>query len=710
MKKQKTLIQLLYVLAIVFTFMAAALALSYDSSRNNGSDHAFNSGWYYEDSNGTLTPFDSFGRELDDRRITLVHHHDESLDQVDAIGFYNYYSAVEIYIGDQRIYTYGSLEDIEQGRLLGNYFSMVDIHGHHMEPADLRVVFLNTQPQTIYGFRAGSGAALEMSMIREYIPSLITPVLTLVFLVMSLVFALQKSTRILLTKKYGWLLIFAVAISFWEIADTQLLMDMNFSAGTVCLLSFESFMLLPIPMMMLLYHSCRKMRTMNVVICILALANYAVLNVLNFSGICDFLHSLPATHIVVGFSVAVGLMQVITEYNRKKDREMLMLLSGYSLFVTCAVVQYLRFFLNPTESNSQILQVGVLVFLISQVSDIFVTINDRNRKMMATLEKQTQFLRRTFKTLIPDDSDQQMLAGSGSTRTLTVLESDIRGFSELIRKMSAEEAIDMLNHYLGVMTNIIRMHNGVVLEFVGDAVIAIFDEKSTGASHAEKAVITAVEMQMCMEDVRAWNKARHYPEFEMGIGITTGQAYVGYIGSESRMEYDAIGSTINLVSRIESYSTGGQILISRECKDQITKELIVLDSFSIMPKGYSESVELFLIGGIDEPYNITCSNIGEVPIALSHPIAVTFNTIFHKQYQEPSIPALITGVSKMSAILVTEHALKLFDNIRINGEEPISCKVVSQSKMGLLVRCTSASHNFARWVEADREKEEKAYE
>lgn len=185
---------------------------------------------------------------------------------------------------------------------------------------------------------------------------------------------------------------------------------------------------------------------------------------------------------------------------------------------------------------------------------------------------------------------------------------------------------------------------------------------------------------------------------------------MGYIGSESRMEYDAIGSTINLVSRIESYSTGGQILISKECRDRITKELIILDSFSIMPKGYSESVDLFLIGGFGEPYNIECGNIEQVPIALSKPIAVTYNTILNKQYQEPCIPGWITGVSEMSATLVTKHALKLFDNIRINGDAPIACKVVSKSEKGLLVRCTSASHNFARWMETGREKEENAYE
>ena len=716
MRKQRMTVLLLYVIAIAFVFMAAALAPSYDSSRNNGSEYAFNNGWYYEDDDGNLTPFELFGRELDDREITLVHHHDEDLDRVDAIGFYNYYSAVEVYAGENRIYSYGSIEDLEEGKLLGNYFSMVDIHGHHMDLADIRVVFLNTQPQTVYGFRAGSGSALEMRMIREYIPSVITPILTMIFLLISLTFAFRKNVKSLLTKKHKWLMMFAVAISFWEIADTQLLMDMNFRAGTVCLLSFESFMLLPIPLMMLLYHSCKKMRAVNLAICGLTLANYVVLNTLNFSGACGFLYSLPATHAVVGVSIVAGLVQVCVEYDDRKNRETLMMMGGYLLFAVCVVVQYLKFFTNPTESNSRILQTGVLVFLLVQISDVFVAISERNRKMMAKLENQTQFLRRTFKTLIPDDSDQLMLAeseetmaGSGSTRILTVLESDIRGFTELIQKMSAEDAINMLNHYLEVMTNIIRMHDGVVLEFVGDAIIAIFDEKNAGANHAEKAVFTAVEMQMCMEDVQAWNRARHYPEFEMGIGVTTGQAYVGYIGSPSRIEYDAIGSTINLVSRIESYSTGGQILISKECREQITKELIVLDSFSIIPKGYSQSVEVFLIGGIGDPYNMVCENIEEIPIALSEPVAVTYNTILNKQCREPSIPGWITGVSEMSAMLVTEGALKLFDNIRINGSGPISCKVISKSEKGYLVRCTSASNDFMRWIEADREKEE-AYE
>ena len=160
----KRIITAAYVLAVILSFLAAVFAVSYDSSRNNGSEYAFNDGWLYEDDEKNLMPFSAFGKKLDDREVVLIHPHDESIDAVDAIGFYNYYSAAEVYVGDQLIYRYGSVDDLENGVLLGNFFSMVDIHGHHMQPENVKVIFRSTQPQTVYGFRAGSGAALEMAV------------------------------------------------------------------------------------------------------------------------------------------------------------------------------------------------------------------------------------------------------------------------------------------------------------------------------------------------------------------------------------------------------------------------------------------------------------------------------------------------------------------------------------------------------------------
>ena len=697
MKKYKSLIKVFFISAIIISFLFAIFVTAYDSADNNGSEYDFNDGWFLEDKNNRLIPFYDFGKEIKSDRIVLIHEHDKSLDSVDALGFYNYYSAVEVYVGDNLIYSYGSMDDIESGVLLGNYYSMVDIHGHHMAPERITVVFLNSQPQTVYGFRAGSGSALEMAMIREYIPSIFTPVLTLLFFAITLVLWFNKTMKSLITNKHIWLLVFSAAISFWELLDTQIFMDMNYNAGSVCLLSFEIFMLLPIPFLMLTFHSCKNLRIYDIILCYVVFLNFVVLNVLNFTGICNFLRSLPATIVISAVCVIFCFIQIIIEFSRKKGRENLTDFIGYLSFVVCAVLQYLDFFKNPTGNHSQILQVGVFLFIVFQINDVFAIINERIHLTTQKIKKQTEFLEKTFRTLIPDDMDRLGLNSEGkapsmgNTRILTVLECDIRGFSELIQDMSANEAIDMLNHYLEVMTNIIRMHSGIVLEFIGDAILAIFDEKNSGANHAEKAVFSAVEMQLCMDDVRSWNRSRNYPEFEMGIGITTGPAYVGYIGSESRMEYDAIGSTINLVSRIESYSTGGQILISKQCKDNISKNLTILDSFTIMPKGYSEGIEVFLIGGLGEPYNLKCADLTEIPVIFKEPLPITYNIILNKHCQEQDIPGYITEASNNFATLSTERNLKLFDNIRINADGHIYCKIVSKSKKGYLIRFTSVA-------------------
>ena len=261
--------------------------------------------------------------------------------------------------------------------------------------------------------------------------------------------------------------------------------------------------------------------------------------------------------------------------------------------------------------------------------------------------------------------------------------------------MTAEDAIDMLNHYLENMTAIITRQDGLCLEFVGDAVVALFDEDHAGEKHSEKAVIAAVQMQYIMKDINDWNKKHGYPSFDMGIGIHAGNAYVGYIGSESRMEYDAIGSTINLVSRIEHYSTGGQILISQECKNNISLNLNIARSFTIYPKGHRGGIEVFQVVGLGEPYNISSSTIEQPTKVLATPINLTYNMIIDKNVGEIAYQGSIIEVSRTNALLNTSNFLDLYDNLKFNYKDDFTCKVISKSERGILLRFTSTPPDFA---------------
>ena len=143
--------------------------------------------------------------------------------------------------------------------------------------------------------------------------------------------------------------------------------------------------------------------------------------------------------------------------------------------------------------------------------------------------------------------------------------TDLRRSTELSEQMEPMQFIDMLNHYISEMIEIINAWQGNILDFVGDAIVVVFGAPRINKDSARDAVACAVSMQRRMEAVNAWNRERGYPELGMGIGIHSGTAILGNIGSETRRKYDMIGRNVNLASRIEGYTEGGQILISSEC-------------------------------------------------------------------------------------------------------------------------------------------------
>ena len=192
------------------------------------------------------------------------------------------------------------------------------------------------------------------------------------------------------------------------------------------------------------------------------------------------------------------------------------------------------------------------------------------RQLNEQLENRNALLHRIFGKYFSDEvvkvilEDPQGAALGGEKKAVTVLLADLRGFTSLSERMSADAVIDILNCYLGEMTELIRRRRGTVIEFMGDAILAVFGAPVMLASSEETAVITAIEMQNHMDAICAYCASKGYPAIEMGIGIHTGEVFLGNIGSENRMQYNVIGHAVNLCSRIESYSVGGQILVSQD--------------------------------------------------------------------------------------------------------------------------------------------------
>jgi adenylate cyclase len=150
----------------------------------------------------------------------------------------------------------------------------------------------------------------------------------------------------------------------------------------------------------------------------------------------------------------------------------------------------------------------------------------------------------------------------GVNQFITVLFADIRGFTRLSEHTRPEKVVQLLNKYFSEMTEIIFAHGGTLDKYLGDGLMALFGAPTATPDDATNAVNASVDMQRCVQKLNDRLIAENFNPISIGIGLHTGEATVGYIGSERRSEYTAIGDTVNLAARLESNCSGGQILIS----------------------------------------------------------------------------------------------------------------------------------------------------
>ena len=176
--------------------------------------------------------------------------------------------------------------------------------------------------------------------------------------------------------------------------------------------------------------------------------------------------------------------------------------------------------------------------------------------------------RANYSRFMPEYVVKQLLENPNSFRLggvnqlVTVLFADIRGFTAFSEKEKPEKVVGLLNRYFSVMTDIIFEHGGTLDKYIGDGLMAIFGAPNATEEDALNAVKAAVTMQKRLVLLNTELSAEGYGQISVGIGLHTGEATIGYIGSDKRSEYTAIGDTVNLASRLESNAKGGQILMS----------------------------------------------------------------------------------------------------------------------------------------------------
>ena len=176
--------------------------------------------------------------------------------------------------------------------------------------------------------------------------------------------------------------------------------------------------------------------------------------------------------------------------------------------------------------------------------------------------------RANYSRFLPEYVVKQMLENpdsfklGGVLQTITVLFADIRGFTRISEHAAPEKIVQLLNRYFSAMTDIIFAHGGTLDKYLGDGLMALFGAPTTTPKDAANAIAAAVAMQRRMLSINDELREEGFPEIGIGIGLHTGEVTVGYIGSERRSEYTAIGDAVNTASRLESNAKAGEILVS----------------------------------------------------------------------------------------------------------------------------------------------------
>lgn len=183
----------------------------------------------------------------------------------------------------------------------------------------------------------------------------------------------------------------------------------------------------------------------------------------------------------------------------------------------------------------------------------------------------------------------------GVRKDVTLMFVDIRGFTPLSEQMEPEDVINILNEYLDLGTRAVFTYEGTLDKFIGDGIMSIFGAPIAQEDHAERAVKAALQMRQGSEELAKRLTERYGRGVSFGIGINSGPAVIGNIGSHDRLDYTAIGDTVNLAARLESNAKPGQILISKNTYERIKEKITVTSLESIKVKGKENLVEIYQI-------------------------------------------------------------------------------------------------------------------
>lgn len=312
--------------------------------------------------------------------------------------------------------------------------------------------------------------------------------------------------------------------------------------------------------------------------------------------------------------------------------------------------------------------------------------------------RQRDFIRDTFGRYLSKEVVEELFGSpdglkiGGEVRQVTLLVSDLRGFTSMAAHLSPEDVLPILNRYLERMVDIIMRYRGTVDEFQGDGILAFFGAPLARPDDPERAIACAIEMQRALLEFNAEQQRRQLPELAMGIGINTGEVIVGNIGSEKRAKYGAVGSEINTAYRLESYTVGGQILISPRTYERAAAVVGVRGTMDVQFKGLEEPMTLYDVVSLKGTY--ACALPETAPMTftpLDPPLPASCFLVEGKTVSDTAIPGQIIRLSPTAAEVILDGQVALHTNLKLILSSPAPAALPEIYAKVLEIYATSTS-------------------
>lgn len=261
----------------------------------------------------------------------------------------------------------------------------------------------------------------------------------------------------------------------------------------------------------------------------------------------------------------------------------------------------------PEDTPKEIQE--IVLTRTQMLDDIFKVSNERLNLV--------NFIRDTFGRYLSKKIVDEILKSpegqkvGGRRETVTILISDLRGFTSLSETKDPEEMVQLLNRYLERMSKVILKYDGMIDEFIGDSILTVFGVPEKRDDDPARAVACGLAMQNALAALNEEIVEEGYPSLEMGIGINTGSVIVGNIGSEVRVKYGIVGAGMNMAARIESNSTGDQVLIGETTYEAVKGKVTTQPVQTVMMKGLRKPLVYFPVVNIGAPYHIALEAVAK---------------------------------------------------------------------------------------------------